>query len=471
MLRCNFATEGDRLANNEAPHPPTMIEVVYDFVFAAMLAKAADLYQKDYGSDTARMAFTLFLHFQILFSQWSMTSCWMSRFDPGDVMTMLFLVLSMCGGAMMLLCFPPCVNYHQICSVLSDGDCDVSSSGCVGEFAASAYLRVLVALVYLRSASFATCSYHTSPDLTAVQTRRLCRVYAAMMLVLAAIYLAVAIAAITAHRYLTSLFISLVVFETVVWFSLSMACKKVLGYEFPRLHIGYMTARLGRFVSLSMSAIISSVIFNETGSFSEPWSMYVITALCPLLLFPLQLFYYDIQATRPHHALKAGGIRSELWLNLHSPLLMLLSLLSSSLRTYQSAYKTEADWTSRNSFGISLSLYSLNCVALYLCHRGIGKGRRQIRLWQRLVVWAVCSVVVMTLPLAPSSRLADTPLIFISSAIFIAQAMFEFVGKFPKSQRKFSTLQLPLVSEAETSLDDEDPMDADGRTGHLFTHF
>ncbi len=34
MLRCNFATEGDRLANNEAPHPPTMIEVVYDFVFA-----------------------------------------------------------------------------------------------------------------------------------------------------------------------------------------------------------------------------------------------------------------------------------------------------------------------------------------------------------------------------------------------------------------------------------------------------
>ena len=77
----------------------------------------------------------------------------------------------------------------------------------------------------------------------------------------------------------------------------------------------------------------------------------------------------------------------------------------------------------------------------------------------------------MTLPLAPSSRLADTPLIFISSAIFIAQAMFEFVGKFPKSQRKFSTLQLPLVSEAETSLDDEDPMDADGRTGHLFTHF
>jgi hypothetical protein len=33
---------------------------------AAMLAKAADLYQKDYGSDTARMAFTLFLVRQTL---------------------------------------------------------------------------------------------------------------------------------------------------------------------------------------------------------------------------------------------------------------------------------------------------------------------------------------------------------------------------------------------------------------------
>eukprot|EP00300_Choanocystis_sp_HF-7_P012998 c18114_g1_i2.p2 GENE.c18114_g1_i2~~c18114_g1_i2.p2 ORF type:complete len:491 (-),score=80.66 c18114_g1_i2:16-1488(-) len=404
------------------PRQTTSTDLIFDLVFSAGLTRVASAFRSaNYATSTVKATWLFYVYFQPLYWHWLLTTEYLNRFDTEDWGSKLFLATTMSGVVMYSLWIPECI--------VKSTACKCTHGSCAYVFLALVCLRVLTVSAYVLSATVVKKTDDLVMGMSWRQIRSFCVHYAISKAIFLVLYGISAITVFWVRDERFALWEAVTVVEMVTWLLMPFIyARRKVPMVFPPLHVVYLNERLRRFVLISMSTMVTAVLqFQEKKLVQTSPYVFIFVALCPFVILPWQVFYFDFLSSRKKHALRVSDFRARIYLCLHSVLIICITIVASSITQLQHLNNQESKvpfWYSRTHYGVFIFILIIVTILLYLCHSGEGMTGR-VRMQYRLGLRVVSVSVIFILAMVSREYVPDRAVFFIGLGILFFQALGE----------------------------------------------